>query len=75
MNILFNRHGIASAVWDYKGGFGIIKKGEIYWPMIKAITGLTHHPLPFGDPFIMLHEEKYYAYGTSSPDGIITSSS
>jgi len=70
MNILFNRHGIASAVWDYKGGFGIIKKGEIYWPMIEAITGLTHHPVPFGDPFIMLHEDKYYAYGTSSPDGI-----
>ncbi|MDR2147140.1 MAG: glycoside hydrolase family 43 protein [Tannerella sp.] len=25
----------------------------------------------FGDPFIMLHDGTYYAYGTSSPDGII----
>ncbi|MDR2805307.1 MAG: family 43 glycosylhydrolase, partial [Dysgonamonadaceae bacterium] len=25
----------------------------------------------FGDPFIMLHNGTYYAYGTSSPDGII----
>jgi beta-xylosidase len=26
--------------------------------------------VPFGDPFIMLWEDKYYAYGTLSPDGI-----
>ncbi|MDR1342776.1 MAG: glycoside hydrolase family 43 protein [Prevotellaceae bacterium] len=25
----------------------------------------------FGDPFIMLHSGTYYAYGTSSPDGIV----
>ena len=24
----------------------------------------------FGDPFIMLHDDVYYAYGTASPDGI-----
>ena len=27
-------------------------------------------PVFFGDPFIMLHDGVYYAYGTSSPDGI-----
>lgn len=26
--------------------------------------------VPLGDPFIMLWEDKYYAYGTESPDGI-----
>ena len=26
--------------------------------------------VPFGDPFILLWEGKYYAYGTQSPDGI-----
>lgn len=26
--------------------------------------------VPFGDPFILLWENKYYAYGTQSPDGI-----
>jgi len=27
-------------------------------------------PIYFGDPFILLHENTYYAYGTSSSDGI-----
>ncbi len=27
-------------------------------------------PVPLGDPFIMLYEGKYYAYGTHSADGI-----
>lgn len=26
--------------------------------------------VPFGDPFIMLHEDTYYAYGTNADDGI-----
>ncbi|MCA1761224.1 MAG: hypothetical protein LC658_15755, partial [Bacteroidales bacterium] len=26
--------------------------------------------IPFGDPFIILHKDKYYAYGTNNPDGI-----
>ncbi len=26
--------------------------------------------VPFGDPFILLHEDTYYAYGTSEEDGI-----
>jgi beta-xylosidase len=30
----------------------------------------TGSKVPFGDPFIMLWEGKYYAYGTLSPDGI-----
>jgi beta-xylosidase len=27
--------------------------------------------IPFGDPFILLHEDIYYAYGTASDDGIL----
>ncbi len=27
-------------------------------------------PVPFGDPFIMLYENTYYAYGTNAADGI-----
>lgn len=27
--------------------------------------------VPFGDPFIMLYDGKYYAYGTASPNGIL----
>src|SRR5690606_41179383 len=26
--------------------------------------------VPFGDPFIMLYEDVYYAYGTNAADGI-----
>jgi hypothetical protein len=26
--------------------------------------------IPFGDPFILLYEDKYYAYGTQSADDI-----
>ena len=38
MNTLFNRYGIARAVWDYKGGFGIVENGEPRWPIIEALT-------------------------------------
>lgn len=34
----------------------------------KEVPGLVK--VPFGDPFIMLWEGKYYAYGTHSADGI-----
>lgn len=27
-------------------------------------------PVPFGDPFILLHRDTYYAYGTAAADGI-----
>jgi beta-xylosidase len=29
-----------------------------------------HAPVPLGDPFIMLHEDTYYAYGTNAANGI-----
>lgn len=28
------------------------------------------NPVPLGDPFILLHQETYYAYGTNADDGI-----
>jgi len=34
---LFERHGIARANWDYKGGFAIVRKGEPQTAMINAI--------------------------------------
>jgi len=36
---LFERHGIARANWDYKGGFGIIRRNEPQTEMIHAILG------------------------------------
>ena len=39
MYILFEEHGIARANWDYKGGFGIIRRGEPQTDMINAILG------------------------------------
>ncbi|MDR2040125.1 MAG: glycoside hydrolase family 5 protein [Bacteroidales bacterium] len=39
MSTLFKRYGIARAVWDYKGGFGIVEKGSPQWPVIEALTG------------------------------------
>ena len=36
---LFERYGMARANWDYKGGFGIISRGEPQTEMINAITG------------------------------------
>ena len=34
---LFERHGIARANWDYKGGFAIVRRGEPQTEMINAI--------------------------------------
>jgi len=39
MHTLFERHGIARANWDYKGGFGIIRNGQPQTEMINAILG------------------------------------
>lgn len=36
----------------------------------KEETSPDARKIPFGDPFIMLHEDKYYAYGTHGADGI-----
>ena len=36
---LFERYGIARANWDYKGGFGIVEKGEPQTEMANAILG------------------------------------
>jgi len=39
MFTLFERHGIARANWDYKGGFGILRNREPQTEMINAILG------------------------------------
>jgi endoglucanase len=39
MYTLFERHGIARANWDYKGGFAIVRNGEPQTEMINAILG------------------------------------
>ena len=39
INEVFTSKGIACAVWDYKGGFGIIKQGEPDREMIDALMG------------------------------------
>ena len=39
MYTLFERHGIARANWDYKGGFGIVRRGEPQTEMTNAILG------------------------------------
>ena len=39
MYTLFERHGIARANWDYKGGFAIVRNGKPQTEMINAILG------------------------------------
>ncbi len=39
MDELFEEKGIARTVWDYKGGFGIIKNGRPDETMIRILTG------------------------------------
>jgi len=39
MCTLFDRHGIGRSNWDYKGGFGIVVRGEPQTEMINAILG------------------------------------
>jgi endoglucanase len=39
MYTLFERYGMARANWDYKGGFGIIRRGEPATEMTNAILG------------------------------------
>ena len=39
MYTLFERHAIARANWDYKGGFAIVRRGEPQTEMIHAILG------------------------------------
>lgn len=36
----------------------------------KSLSGYGEEKVPLGDPFILLWEGKYYAYGTWSGDGI-----
>ena len=36
----------------------------------RPATVFSNQPVPLADPFIMLHEGTYYAYGTGSADGI-----
>lgn len=38
--------------------------------MFGASDAVIAEPVHFGDPFIMLHNGRYYAYGTSGDDGI-----
>lgn len=37
---------------------------------LRAENPEKERPVPFGDPFILLYEGVYYAYGTAEPDGI-----
>lgn len=39
-------------------------------PLCRAAGNEEGEPVPFGDPFIMLHDGTYYAYGTHAADGI-----
>ena len=36
----------------------------------NAVANTTETPVPLGDPFILLHDGVYYAYGTHSNKGI-----
>lgn len=40
------------------------------YSQVQKPMGSTADPVLFGDPFIMLHDGVYYAYGTRSADGI-----
>lgn len=37
---------------------------------VFAFASKAQMPVPLGDPFILLYEGKYFAYGTHAPDGI-----
>lgn len=39
INEVFEEMGIARAVWDYKGSFGILKQGQPDRPMLDALMG------------------------------------
>lgn len=36
----------------------------------QPVKATGQAPVPYGDPFILLHEDTYYAYGTSAKNGI-----
>lgn len=53
--------------------FFLLLSAGVYSCTIKAnepSSETEHSKVPFGDPFIMLWQGKYYAYGTLSPNGI-----
>ena len=39
-------------------------------PLIGYTQNNSGSPVYFGDPFILLHDGTYYAYGTGAADGI-----
>ena len=41
-----------------------------YKDVDEIVVDGVETPVPFGDPFIMLHGGTYYAYGTNADDGI-----
>jgi hypothetical protein len=42
----------------------------IFLMSISIISQESFKNVPLADPFILLYEGTYYAYGTGSPDGI-----
>lgn len=44
--------------------------GGMFMAMAAAGTAVEAAGVPLADPFILLYENRYYAYGTNSPDGI-----
>ncbi|MDS1032991.1 glycoside hydrolase family 43 protein [Porphyromonadaceae sp. NP-X] len=44
---------------------------SLYFVFFVLHFALGQQKLPLADPFILCYENKYYAYGTSDPDGIV----
>lgn len=69
VTMLFKRHNIGYSNWDYKGGFGIIQRGEPVWPMIEPLTGKR----ALGETFSLHPENPKYFLFRDKPTLLITS--
>ncbi len=69
VTMLFKRHNIGYSSWDYKGGFGIIRRGEPVWPMIEPLTGKR----ALGETFSLHPENPKYFLFRGKPTLLVTS--
>jgi beta-xylosidase len=52
-------------------GKSITRKSFLILFFLNSIFSWATQKLPLADPFILYHDNKYYAYGTSDPNGIV----
>ena len=73
--LLFCLNATGETGGDYTVHAGEIVLSNVHLPLSQSVSSERSAPperlVPLADPFILLHDGLYYAYGTSAADGIV----